>query len=235
MKQNTSIITQIHIPLLLCSLCFISSLLFPPFMLHFCYLSPRMALSRADTANRRKPEQHCLEFPLASLRKRLRFHAPCFCRGKYGVSSLLDVWVQPVTMWVRAWPQHLHKALPVLPPQRRKGQVFPLVGLIWKECGIPSDSGQTPKYINLLTSRSWKEQHGLDVLAIFFKQSWLFMWGNTYCKSPECKCKRVGCCSVFKKRRRNKMSKGASKSYAELWLWSVISSLAAGQWSCLRG
>ena len=163
-----------------------------------------MVLSGADTANHRKPELHCLAYPPSQLPRapakrprRLRFQAPCFYKGKYGVSSLLDVWVQPVTMWARAWPQHLHKALPVLPPHRRKGQVFPLVSLILKECGIPSDSGQTPKYINLLTNRSWKEQHRLDVLDIFFKQFWLFTLGNTYSQLPEWKC-REGFRSIFK-------------------------------------
>ena len=156
-----------------------------------------MVLSRADTANHRKPEQHCLAPPPQIGRGGYASTLRVSIRGKYGVSSLLDVWVQPVTMWARAWPQHLHKALPVLPPHRRKGQVFPLVSLILKECGIPSDSGQTPKYINLLTNRSWKEQHRLDVLDIFFKQFWLFTLGNVYSQLPEWKC-REGFRSIFK-------------------------------------
>lgn len=43
-------------------------------------------------------------------------------------------------------------------PCRRKGQVFWLVSLILKECGIPSDSGQTPKYITLLSSTNALKQ-----------------------------------------------------------------------------
>lgn len=106
-------------------------------------------------------------------------------RGKYGVWNLLDVWVQPVTTWVRAQPQHLHKALPVLPPRRRKGQVFSLVSLIWKECGVPSDSGETPKYINLLIPVGHeKSSEGRTCWLHFLKQFWLFMRGGTCSTLP---------------------------------------------------
>lgn len=73
------------------------------------------------------------------------------------MSSLLDVWVQPVTMWVRAWPQRLHKALPVLPHAGEKGRFFWLVSLILKECGIPSDLVRLPNNIALLSSTGWTE------------------------------------------------------------------------------
>lgn len=152
--------------------------------------------------------------------RRLRFHAPCFYKG--------EIWsVEPpgclcsacndVSESVATAPT---QGLTCSAPRRRKGQVFPLVSLILKECGIPSDSGQTPKYISLLTSRSWKEHHGLDVFAIFFKQFWLFMWGNTFCR--------------ILLNFRGEVETRWVKEHQRV-IPTVISSLAAGQWSCLGG
>lgn len=127
-----------------------------------------MSFSRADGEDHRKLERHCFAF-LQRSRCGLAPTLSVSKKGKYGVLSLLDVWVQPEMMWARAWPQHLHKALPVLPPRWRKGQVFPLVSLILKECGVPSDTGKTPIYITLLIQAG---QENSETLALFLKRFW---------------------------------------------------------------
>lgn len=177
MKQNTSIITQILVPLSFWSLLMSSLFLsIQALLFYLIYLSPKMALSRADRENHRKPGQHCFASPQSG-RGGFASTLSVSLKGKYGVSSLLDVWVQPVTMWVRAWPQHLHKALPVLPPRRRKGQAFPPCWFNLKGMRYPLWLRQNSQiYKPTYTSRSWKEQRGLDVLAILFKQFCLFMW-----------------------------------------------------------
>lgn len=137
MKENTGVKTQIHK---------VGALLMAFLLFYFTTLCLKMSLSRPDAEDHRKLERHCFAF-LQSNRLGLAPTLSGSKKGKYGVLSLLDVWVRPEMMWVRAWPQHLHKALPVLPPRCRKGQVFPLVSLILKECGVPSDTGKTPIYI----------------------------------------------------------------------------------------
>lgn len=161
----------------------------------------KMSLSWADGEDHRKLERHCFAF-LHSSRCGL---APCLVskKGKYGVSSLLDVWVQPEMMWVRAWPQHLHKALPVLPLRWRKGQVFPLVSLILKECGVPSDTGETPQIYNRThTSRSGKEQREFGHILKPF-------WVTFFLRSVRCRCFLF--LFFFPRKRWNKIINGASK------------------------
>lgn len=127
------------------------------FRFYFSYLSQKMALGRADTANHGKPKQHCLALLYVFFAKRLRrlcFHTPCFYKGEiWSVEppGCLGSACNDVSESTATAPT---QGLTCSAPRRRKGQVFPLVSSILKECGIPSDSGQTPKYINLLTSRS---------------------------------------------------------------------------------
>lgn len=98
MKQNTSIITQILVPLSFWSLLMSSLFLsIQALVFYLSYLSPKMALSRADRENHRKPGQHCFAFPQNG-RGGFASTLSVSLKGKYGVSSLLDVWVQPVTM-----------------------------------------------------------------------------------------------------------------------------------------
>lgn len=201
MKQNTTIITQNHICTsftLLFLFCVVFSFLHWRIQILFQLSSYKMALSRADTANHRKPEQHCLAIPyfFAKRLRRLCFHTPCFYNGEiWSVEppGCLGSACNDVSESTATAPT---QGLTCSAPRWRKGQVFPLVSSILKECGIPSDSGRTPKYINLLTSRSWKEQQGLDVLAVFFKQFWLFTGQVTH-NVPERKHGNAGFSSVF--------------------------------------
>lgn len=67
MKQKTSIIAENHICVSFTVLFLFSVLFFlssiQAFTFYFSYLSQKMALSRADIANHRKPGQHCLAVP----------------------------------------------------------------------------------------------------------------------------------------------------------------------------
>lgn len=140
-------------------------------MFYFSYLSPKMALSRADGANHRKPERHCFAFLQPQLMW-LHPRAQCFCKGEiWSVEppGCLGSGCNDLSESVAAAPtQGLTCSVPML--EKRAG-FSPLVSLILKECGIPSDSGCIPKYINLLVPAGQeKSSEGLDMLAIFCKQ-----------------------------------------------------------------
>lgn len=93
MKQNPNIITQILIPPSFCSL--LMSSLFSQTLVF--YLSQRMALSRADRETAGNLDS-IVSLSRKAAEVALLPRSLFLLKGKYGVSSLLDVWVQPVTM-----------------------------------------------------------------------------------------------------------------------------------------
>lgn len=84
MKENTGVKTQIHK---------VGALLMAFLLFYFTTSCLKMSLSR----DHRKLERHCFAF-LTSSRSGLAPALPVSKKGKYGVLSLLDVWVQPEMM-----------------------------------------------------------------------------------------------------------------------------------------
>lgn len=88
MKENTGVKTQIHKA---------GALLMAFLLFYFTTSCPKMSLGRADGEDHRKLEWHCFAF-LQRSRCGLAPTLSVSKKGKYGVLSLLDVWVQPEMM-----------------------------------------------------------------------------------------------------------------------------------------